>query len=144
MGQLGSWIFWANLTPFSRQDAIPLAAARFLGTARVSSLAENAEARGEYWSARGSVALPRCTAAHPLYARLANIFGAPVSEAATRPDPRAASLLWSATALATRDSLGIAASHPLLKKCAAALDRVRPEGAAAAARAKDAKDAKVG
>ena len=43
------------------------------------------------WSARcaqGSVALSLCTAAHPLYSGFANRFGAPMSEAIMRPNPR--------------------------------------------------------
>ena len=33
-------------------------------------------------------ARPRCTTAHPLHTRFTNVFGASVSEAAVRPDPR--------------------------------------------------------
>ena len=32
--------------------------------------------------------MPLCTAAHPLYSGIANIFGASVSEAIMRPNPR--------------------------------------------------------
>lgn len=88
--------------PLGGQDIIPLATARFLGTEKVSLLAEQAETKtGGCWSA---------------------------------------ALLWSATALETRNSFGIAASHPLLKRCAAVLERVQPEAAATALQAKDAKE----
>ena len=69
------------------QDAVPLAVARFLGTERVSELAQQAEAEGDWWSA---------------------------------------SLRWSATALVNRVSSGMAASQPLFKMCAVALDSVQP------------------
>jgi hypothetical protein len=36
----------------------------------------------------GSVALSRCTTAHPLHTGFANIFDASVSEATLRPNPR--------------------------------------------------------
>ena len=38
--------------------------------------------------AQGSVALSLCTAAHPLYTRIANIFGASIYETTMRPNPR--------------------------------------------------------
>jgi hypothetical protein len=37
---------------------------------------------------QGSVALPLCTTAHPLYTSFTNIFGASVSESTMRPHPR--------------------------------------------------------
>jgi hypothetical protein len=40
------------------------------------------------WSVQGSVASSLCTTAHPLYTRFAYIFGASISEATMRPDPR--------------------------------------------------------
>jgi hypothetical protein len=36
----------------------------------------------------GSVSLSLCTTAHPLYTRFTNIFGASISEATMRPNPR--------------------------------------------------------
>jgi hypothetical protein len=40
------------------------------------------------WRNAGSVALSLCTTAYPLHTRFADVFGAVVSEATLRPDPR--------------------------------------------------------
>jgi hypothetical protein len=47
-----------------------------------------------YWRLGwGSVALSRCTAAHPLHIRFTNIIGASLSEATMRPNPRSGPVL---------------------------------------------------
>ena len=46
------------------------------------------------WSEQGSVELPLCTTAQPPHTRFTNIFGASLSEAAMRPDPRSESGLY--------------------------------------------------
>ena len=56
-----------------------------------------ASARRATRSAWGSVALSRCTTAHPLYTRSTNIFGASVSEAVMRPNPRAQTARMTST-----------------------------------------------
>ena len=82
-----SWLDDCNDSPVVSQDAIPLAAAEFLGTERVSRLAKQAESSGDWWSA---------------------------------------SLRWSAAALVNRRIAGHGASMPLLKYCAAALEKFKP------------------
>jgi hypothetical protein len=54
------------------------------GSGRAADGAHRAERGG----AQGSAALPHCTTAPPLHTRSANMFGAAVSEAAVRPDPK--------------------------------------------------------
>ena len=46
-----SWLDECNDSPVTSQDAIPLAAAEFLGTERVSQLAKQAESAGDFWTA---------------------------------------------------------------------------------------------
>ena len=82
-----SWLDDCNNSPVVSQDAIPLAAAEFLGTERVSRLANQAESSGDCWSA---------------------------------------SLRWSATALVNKRIASHTTSMPLLKACAAALEKFKP------------------
>jgi hypothetical protein len=59
----------------------PRAAARTAGRGRRASRPRRAQ---------GSVALSLCTAAHPCYTGFTNMFGASISEAKVRPNPRRA------------------------------------------------------
>jgi hypothetical protein len=113
-------IFWANLTPCPlwKAPAVARAApeldlercirplrpgrplrrrARAAPEARRRTLgARAARTPTPARSARGSVALSRCTAARPVHTRFANILGASISEATMRPNPRSRSTRRSA------------------------------------------------